>query len=139
MSVTLIIGSQWGDEGKGKIIDVLANTADYIVRFHGGNNAGHTVVNEFGTFPMHLVPSGIFAKKAIGCVTNGVVIDLDVMTSEIEMLEKAGIKLKNRLFISPRCHIIMPYHKLLDALYEETKGKYKTGTTGRGIGTYLRR
>lgn len=134
MAAKFVLGSQWGDEGKGKIIDVLSDTADFVVRFHGGNNAGHTVINEFGKFPMHLIPSGIFAKKAIGCITNGVVLDLEVLTNEIEMLTKAGFNVKGRLFISPRCHLILPYHKLLDRLYEEAKGKAKTGTTGRGIG-----
>lgn len=134
MSATLIIGSQWGDEGKGKIIDFLSPTADYIVRSHGGNNAGHTVINSYGTFPMHLIPSGIFAPQAIGCVTNGVIIDLSVLMEEIEMVQNAGITLTNRLFISPRCHLILPYHKVLDRLYEEAKGKKRTGTTGRGIG-----
>lgn len=134
MSATIIIGSQWGDEGKGKIIDFLSTTADCIVRFHGGNNAGHTVVNSYGKFPMHLIPSGIFAPKAKAYITNGVVLDLEVLISEIAMLEKAGIVLTNRLFISPRCHIILPYHKTLDKLFEEAKGKARTGTTGRGIG-----
>ncbi len=132
MRATLIIGSQWGDEGKGKIIDSLSAKADYVVRFHGGNNAGHTVINKYGTFPLHLVPSGIFSK-ATACITNGTVLDLEVLAEEIEMLEKAGIKVKGRLLISPRCHIIMPYHKLLDGLYEKAKGKNKIGTTGRGI------
>lgn len=134
MAATLIIGAQWGDEGKGKIIDYLSQTADYVVRFHGGNNAGHTVINDFGTFALHLVPSGIFNKKTIGCITNGTVLDLEVLLSEIESLKKAGIDVKDKLYISPRCHIIMPYHKILDKLYENAKGKQKTGTTGRGIG-----
>jgi len=134
MSVTLVIGSQWGDEGKGKIIDFLSPHQDFVVRFHGGNNAGHTVVNDYGRFPMHLIPSGIFNKNATAIISNGAVIDIEVLLLEIEMLEKAGINIKNRLFVSPRCHLIMPYHKLLDALYEEAKGKGKTGTTGRGIG-----
>lgn len=134
MAVTFVIGAQWGDEGKGKIIDFLSEKAGFVVRFHGGNNAGHTVINSFGTFPLHLVPSGIFAKKAIGCISSGTVLDLEVLVQEIAMLQKAGVLLKNKLFISPRCHIIMPYHKLLDKLYEEAKGKSKTGTTGRGIG-----
>lgn len=134
MAVILVVGSQWGDEGKGKIIDYLSEKSDYIVRFHGGNNAGHTVINEFGKFGLHLIPSGIFNKKAKALITNGVVLDLEVLITEIEALEKAGINFKKRLFISPRCHIIMPYHKLLDKLYEEAKGKAKTGTTGRGIG-----
>ncbi len=134
MPVSIVIGSQWGDEGKGKIIDYLSKSADFVVRYHGGNNAGHTVINEYGKFPMHLVPSGIFAKKAKALITAGVVLDLEVLVSEIEALEKAGFNLKNRLFISPRCHLILPYHKILDKLYEEVKGKAKTGTTGRGIG-----
>lgn len=130
----MIIGAQWGDEGKGKIIDVLSKTSDFVVRFHGGNNAGHTIVNQYGKFAMHLVPSGVFNKKAVGIIANGTVLDLDVLISEIELLEKSGVSLKNRLLISPRCHIIMPYHQLLEKLYEEAKGKGKTGTTGRGIG-----
>lgn len=133
MRASLVIGSQWGDEGKGKIADFLSAKADYVVRFNGGNNAGHTVINSYGTFPLHLVPSGIFSK-AVACITNGTVLDLAVLAEEITLLEKAGIKLKGRLLISPRCHIIMPYHKLLDKLYEEAKGKAATGTTGRGIG-----
>lgn len=134
MAATLIVGSQWGDEGKGKIIDYLSVNSDYIIRFHGGNNAGHTVVNSYGKFAMHLVPSGIFNPKAKSIIAGGVVLDLEVLVSEIKMLEKKGVKIRNRLFISPRCHIIMPYHKILDRLYEEAKGKGKTGTTGRGIG-----
>lgn len=134
MAVTVIIGSQWGDEGKGKIIDFLSESSDYVVRFQGGNNAGHTVINKYGTFALHLMPSGIFAPKAKACISNGTVIDLEVLVEEIEMLQKAGFKLKNRLLISPRCHLILPYHKMLDKLYEEAKGDAKTGTTGRGIG-----
>ncbi len=134
MPVIQIIGAQWGDEGKGKIIDYLSHTCDYVVRFHGGNNAGHTVINHYGKFALHLIPSGIFNKKSIGCISNGTVLDLEVLLEEIAMLTKAGIDLTNKLYISPRCHIIMPYHKILDKVYEEAKGKQKTGTTGRGIG-----
>lgn len=134
MSVKIVIGAQWGDEGKGKIIDYLAEKSDVVVRFHGGNNAGHTVINNLGKFAMHLIPSGVFNPKAKAVIGNGTVLDLEILSLEIEMLEKAGLKLKGRLFISPRCHVIMPYHKLLDRLYEEAKGKKKTGTTGRGIG-----
>lgn len=134
MSVTHILGSQWGDEGKGKIIDYLSKTADYVVRYHGGNNAGHTVINEFGKFGLHLVPSGIFNQKTIAFITAGTVLDLEVLLTEIELLKKAGVKITDKLYISPRCHIIMPYHQMLDKLYEEAKGKDKTGTTGRGIG-----
>jgi adenylosuccinate synthase len=134
MAATIIIGAQWGDEGKGKIIDYLAETSDIVIRFHGGNNAGHTVINKFGKFPMHLVPSGIFSQRAKAVIANGTILDLEVLAAEIENLKKAGVPLKGKLYISPRCHLIMPYHKLLDKLYEEAKGKYKTGTTGRGIG-----
>jgi adenylosuccinate synthase len=134
MALNVIIGAQWGDEGKGKIIDFLSQDSDYVIRFHGGNNAGHTVINEFGKFTLHLVPSGIFHRKTKTIIGNGVVVDLQVLIQEIEMLKKCKIKLRNKLFISPRCHLIMPYHKLLDSLYEKAKGKGKTGTTGRGIG-----
>lgn len=134
MAVSLVIGAQWGDEGKGKIIDYLSKNANFTVRYHGGNNAGHTVINHLGKFAMHLIPSGVFTKKAKAVIANGVILDLEVLVAEIEMLKKAGIKLNGRFFISPRCHIIMPYHKLLDNLFEEAKGKGKTGTTGRGIG-----
>lgn len=134
MAVNIIIGAQWGDEGKGKLIDCLSETSDLIVRFHGGNNAGHTVINKYGKFAMHLIPSGIFNKKAKAIIGNGVILDLEVLVLEIKLLKKADIKLNGRLFISPRCHVIMPYHKILDRLYEEAKGKAKTGTTGKGIG-----
>lgn len=134
MSVTIVLGVQWGDEGKGKLIDVLSSSADYVIRYNGGNNAGHTVVNKYGKFSTHLVPSGIFSPKTKSLISNGAVIDLEVLAEEIKVLKKAGLKLEDRFFISPRCHLIMPYHKLLDKLFEEAKGKAKTGTTGRGIG-----
>jgi len=134
MTVTAVIGSQWGDEGKGKVVDYLAERVDYVARFNGGNNAGHTVINEFGTFKIHLVPSGIFAQNTTGLIGGGVVIDPQVLIEEIEMLNKAGVKVDGRLWISPRSHIIMPYHKILDGLYEEAKGEGATGTTRRGIG-----
>jgi adenylosuccinate synthase len=134
MTVIAVIGSQWGDEGKGKVVDFLAERADYVARFNGGNNAGHTVINEFGTFKIHLVPSGIFAKNTVGLIGGGVVIDPAVLIEEIEMLNKAGVGVDGRLWISPRSHLIMPYHKVLDGLYEEAKGAGATGTTRRGIG-----
>jgi adenylosuccinate synthase len=134
MTVTAVIGSQWGDEGKGKAVDFLAERADYVARFNGGNNAGHTVINEFGTFKIHLVPSGIFAKNVTGLIGGGVVIDPQVLIDEIDMLNKAGIGLEGRFWVSPRSHLIMPYHKILDGLYEEAKGAGATGTTRRGIG-----
>jgi adenylosuccinate synthase len=134
MSVTAVIGSQWGDEGKGKVVDYLSEQADYVARFNGGNNAGHTVINQFGTFKIHLVPSGIFAQNTVGLIGGGVVIDPAVLIDEIDMLNKAGVGVEGRLWISPRSHLIMPYHKILDGLYEEAKGDGATGTTRRGIG-----
>ncbi|HEX5809503.1 MAG TPA: adenylosuccinate synthase [Anaerolineales bacterium] len=134
MTVTAVIGTQWGDEGKGKVVDYLAGQADYVARFNGGNNAGHTVINEYGTFKIHLVPSGIFAQNATGLIGGGVVIDPAVLLEEIDMLNKAGVGVEGRLWISPRSHLIMPYHKILDGLYEEAKGAGATGTTRRGIG-----
>jgi adenylosuccinate synthase len=134
MSVTAVIGSQWGDEGKGKVVDYLAPQADYVARFNGGNNAGHTVINEYGTFKIHLVPSGIFARNAVGLIGGGVVIDPSVLLEEIETLKRAGVGVDGRLWVSPRSHLILPYHKILDGLYEEAKGAGATGTTRRGIG-----
>jgi adenylosuccinate synthase len=134
MTVTAVIGSQWGDEGKGKVVDYLSEQADYVARFNGGNNAGHTVINKFGTFKIHLVPSGIFAQNTVGLIGGGVVIDPAVLLEEIDMLNKAGVGVQGRLWISPRSHLIMPYHKILDGLYEEAKGAGATGTTRRGIG-----
>ncbi len=134
MPVTVILGTQWGDEGKGKAIDTFAGNFDYVARYNGGNNAGHTIVNEYGTFKIHLVPSGIFYPKATCLIGGGVVIDPAVLIDEMNALRKAGIKLEKRLLISPRAHVIMPYHKVLDGLYEEAKGAGATGTTRRGIG-----
>ena len=131
--VSLVIGSQWGDEGKGKIIDVLAEKSDYVVRYHGGNNAGHTVIANGKKYPFHLMPSGILHPKSIGVIAGGTVLDLEVLISEIETLEKDGYKLKNKLFISEHCHIVLPYHKALDEAYENARGKNKLGTTRRGI------
>jgi adenylosuccinate synthase len=134
MTVTAVIGSQWGDEGKGKVVDYLSERADYVARFNGGNNAGHTVINQFGTFKIHLVPSGIFARNTVGLIGGGVVIDPSVLIDEIDLLNNAGVGIEGRLWISPRSHLIMPYHKILDGLYEEAKGAGATGTTRRGIG-----
>ena len=134
MAGIIVIGSQWGDEGKGKVIDFLATKSDYTVRFHGGNNAGHTIINPKGEFVMHIIPSGIFNPNSTAIISNGVVIDPEVLISEISMLEEAGINIKGRLIISPRANLIMPYHKILDGLYEREKGANKGGTTKRGIG-----
>lgn len=132
--IQVVIGSQWGDEGKGKVVDLLAQKADYTVRFHGGNNAGHTVVVNGKKYPFHLIPSGILNKNTKGVIANGTILDPEVLIGEINQLEKEGIRLKNKLFISPRCHLIMPYHKALDEAYENARGKNKLGTTRRGIG-----
>src|ERR1041385_8224335 len=134
MTVTAVIGSQWGDEGKGKVVDYLSEQADYVARFNGGNNAGETVINQFGTFKIHLVASGIFARNTVGLIGGGVVIDPAVLLEEIDLLNNAGVGVEGRLWISPRSHLIMPYHKILDGLYEEAKGAGATGTTRRGIG-----
>ena len=129
-----VFGSQWGDEGKGKIVDYLAGRADYTVRFHGGNNAGHTVIVNGKKYPFHLMPSGILNKNTIGVIGNGVIIDPEVLITEIKGLQEEGMNLTKKLIISPRCHLIMPYHKALDEAYENARGKNKLGTTKRGIG-----
>lgn len=134
MSVTAVIGAQWGDEGKGKFVDYLACRADYVVRFNGGNNAGHTVVNEAGIFRFHLIPSGILWPQVTAIIGNGVVVDLPTLFEEIEALKLAGVDPEGRLLISCRAQLIMPYHRVLDRLVEEAKGRARTGTTGRGIG-----
>jgi len=134
MSVTIVLGTQWGDEGKGKAIDTFAGDFDYVARYNGGNNAGHTIVNEYGTFKIHLTPSGVFYPNVTALVGGGVVMDPAVMLEEIQSLLDAGVDLSGRLLISPRSHVIMPYHKVLDGLYEDAKGKGATGTTRRGIG-----
>ncbi len=134
MSVTIVLGTQWGDEGKGKAIDTFAGDFNYAARYNGGNNAGHTIVNDFGEFKIHLVPSGVFYPQVTCLIGGGVVIDPAVLLEEIKSLQDAGLDLDERLLISPRSHVIMPYHKLLDGLYEESKGASATGTTRRGIG-----
>ncbi|MCX7823032.1 MAG: adenylosuccinate synthase [Syntrophobacterales bacterium] len=135
MATVAIIGTQWGDEGKGKIIDLLAEKAQVVVRFQGGNNAGHTLVVNGKKHIFHLIPSGILHDSTICMIGNGVVIDPAVLIEEIEKLEENGIQIhKEKLVISPRAHVIMPYHRALDVAREARKGKGKIGTTGRGIG-----
>lgn len=128
------IGGQWGDEGKGKIVDMLAEGADMVARFAGGANAGHTVINPLGTFKMHLIPSGIFHPDVICIMGNGMVIDPKEFIEEIELLSKGGVSVDNRLFISERAHLIMPYHITLDDLEEKRRGESTLGTTRKGIG-----
>lgn len=134
MSATVLVGAQWGDEGKGKIIDLLSSDSDMIVRFQGGNNAGHTVVIDDKEFILHLIPSGILHKGKICIIGNGVVVNPKALLTEIDTLIKKGINIDNRLFVSDLCHIIFPYHWKLDQLKEEKKGHGKIGTTKKGIG-----
>jgi adenylosuccinate synthase len=134
MSVTCIVGLQWGDEGKGKIVDSLSAESDVVVRYQGGSNAGHTVIVDKEKFVLHLIPSGILhrsVKCVIGC---GVVLDPGMLIKEIEDLRDRGISCDGRFMLSDRAHIVMPYHKMLDQLSEKSKGGAKIGTTGRGIG-----
>ena len=132
MGVTVLVGSQWGDEGKGKIVDILSGRYDFVARYQGGANAGHTIIIDDKQFILHLIPSGIL-REGVKCVIgNGVVIDPVALLEEIDFLRKHDINVEGRLFISQNAHLIMPYHKLLDSISES--GKNKIGTTGRGIG-----
>ncbi len=133
MSVIAVVGAQWGDEGKGRVVDYLAETADLVVRYGGGNNAGHTVVNAHGHFKLHLIPSGIFHERTRNLLGNGVVINPPALVAELDGLAAAGFSCDN-LFISDRAHVVMPYHVLLDQLEERERGAAKLGTTSRGIG-----
>ncbi|MCK5433951.1 MAG: adenylosuccinate synthase [Dehalococcoidales bacterium] len=133
MPVIAVIGAQWGDEGKGKVVDLLAQEASLVVRFSGGDNAGHTVVNPCGKFGLHLVPSGIFSPHTVCIIGNGVVINPSVLIGEMDQLDRCGVA-TTRLFISDRANLIMPYHILLDGLEEESRGGKALGTTRKGIG-----
>jgi adenylosuccinate synthase len=133
MAVIAVVGGQWGDEGKGKIIDLLAERANTVVRFSGGDNAGHTVINPYGEFRLHLVPSGIFYPQVACIIGNGVAINPAVLLEEIDDLQSHGVRI-SRFFISDRAHLIMPYHTLLDRLEEERRSEGAIGTTLRGIG-----
>src|SRR5437763_12714462 len=132
MTVLAIIGAQWGDEGKGKIVDELSMHADYVVRYQGGSNAGHRVVHEQGEFSFRLVPSGILFPNTKCIIGNGVVVDPKSLLIEMEELQSRGIDM-SRLYISERAHVVMPYHFLLDRFEEEARGADKIGTTQRGI------
>ncbi|MCL2337155.1 MAG: adenylosuccinate synthase [Firmicutes bacterium] len=133
MSAIVLIGAQWGDEGKGKVTDFLARKADMIVRYQGGNNAGHTVVVDDRVFKLHLIPSGILYGEKQCLIGNGVVIDPAVLLEELDMLHQQGVA-TDRLRISPRAHVIFPHHRSIDRAEEEYKGSGKIGTTNRGIG-----
>lgn len=132
MSVSIIVGAQWGDEGKGKIVDMLSEEADIVARYQGGANAGHTIVFDGKKYVLHLIPSGILHPDTTCVIGNGVVIDPVALMEEIHMLESMGISVEGRLHISHKAHLIMPYHKLMDAAREKQAGSI--GTTGRGIG-----
>ncbi|HZK48520.1 MAG TPA: adenylosuccinate synthase [Thermoleophilia bacterium] len=133
MPVTVVLGAQWGDEGKGKVVDLLSQDADMVVRYQGGNNAGHTIKNERGDFALHLIPSGILNPDTVAVIGNGVVIDPTALRAEIDELEGRGVSTAN-LKISMNAHLIMPYHILLDKVGENVLGRRKIGTTRRGIG-----
>ncbi len=132
--VTVLVGSQWGDEGKGKVIDILTQDADYIVRYQGGNNAGHTVVIGEEKYILHLIPSGILREGKICVIGHGVVVDPEALIEEIELLRSKGIICEGRLKVSDKAHVIFPYHKKMDELRESLRKRGKIGTTKKGIG-----
>ena len=134
MPNTILVGAQWGDEGKGKIIDFLTDEADIVVRSQGGNNAGHTIVIGGEKYVLHLIPSGILRKSKTCVIGNGVVLDPVALVGEIEGLRKRGVKVQKNLLISDTAHLVLPYHQALDGLRETQKGSKKIGTTKRGIG-----
>lgn len=134
MPVTIVVGLQWGDEAKGKMVDFLAETASIVARYNGGDNAGHTVVNPYGTFKVRLVPNGFSTPEALCVIGPGVVVNLKTLIQEIETIEKSGLNFRERLWVSPRCHVVMPYHPLVEGIYEQAKGASRTGTTRRGMG-----
>jgi adenylosuccinate synthase len=133
MPVIAVIGAQWGDEGKGKVVDLLSERASVVVRFSGGDNAGHTIVNTLGEFKLHIVPSGIFRPQVTCIIGNGVAINPSVLIDEIDQLNRRGVN-TSKLFISDRAHLIMPYHILLDGLEEDSRRTGAIGTTRKGIG-----
>lgn len=134
MSVTAVIGCQWGDEAKGKFVDYLAAQASLVARFSGGDNAGHTVINEYGTAKLRLLPNGLFNPAATCVIGPGVVVNLATLLDEIRFFRQSGVDFEGRLWISPRCQVVMPYHPLIEEIYEQARGAARTGTTRRGIG-----
>ncbi len=134
MSNLVVVGTQWGDEGKGKIVDLLARAADVVVRFQGGSNAGHTVVNDRDSHVFHVVPSGILYRGTLCIIGNGVVVDPGALIEEMDRLQAKGVKIGKNFLISDRAHVILPYHKAIEKAAEQSKGSRRIGTTGRGIG-----
>ncbi len=134
MPAVVVVGSQWGDEGKGKVVDLLTEQADIVARFQGGNNAGHTVMFGDKTYVLHLIPSGIFREGRLAVLGNGVVVDPRALLDEIAALRTAGVEVGENLRVSDQANLVMPYHKDFDKLREQIKGAGKIGTTGRGIG-----
>jgi len=133
MSVKVVVGAQWGDEGKGKIVDLLSENAELVVRYQGGANAGHTVIIKDKKYVLHMIPSGVLHQNTISAIGNGVVFDYNSFLDELEMLEKGGVNLDNRLFVSPYAHVVMPYHPQYDRARENAR-EHKIGTTFKGIG-----
>lgn len=134
MGICIVVGTHWGDEGKGRVVDYLSRNADFVVRAQGGSNAGHTVLVEEKKYVFHLIPSGILFPGKICILGDGMVIDPVAFLEEATFLEKEGVRFADRLFISEKAHLVMPYHRLFDTLYERLRGREKIGTTGRGIG-----
>ncbi len=133
-NVTSIVGAQWGDEGKGRVVDYLAVNSDLVIRYQGGDNAGHTVINEMGKFALHIIPSGIFNPETMNIVGAGTVVNFETMAEELDSIAQKGVEVNN-LFIDVRAHLIMPYHRALDGAQEGSKSqKMQIGTTKRGIG-----
>jgi len=134
MANVIVVGAQWGDEGKGKIVDLLTERFDVVARYQGGHNAGHTVIINGRKYVLHLIPSGILHPQIMCVIGNGVVVDLSALKSEMTELEAAGISCKGRLLVSNRAHIILPYHRIIESVNEERRGQNRIGTTNRGIG-----
>lgn len=134
--VKAVVGANWGDEGKGKITDMLAKDADIVIRFQGGANAGHTIVNEYGKFALHLLPSGSFNENVVNMIGNGVALDIPKLFNEISAIEKQGVKRPN-IVVSERAQVLMPYHILLDTYEEERLSDRKFGSTKSGIAPFF--
>src|SRR5712692_10412831 len=134
MKAIAVIGAQWGDEGKGKVVDYLAGSFDLIARWAGGNNAGHTVIIDGQRYILQLIPSGILRPGKVGVIGPGVVVDPAAMVAELDSLQKSGVDVTGRLYLSNRAHVIFPYHRQIEKATEEARGDARIGTTSRGIG-----